>query len=238
MAKNELKSSSCKACSSLECSIFSDLPEKDFYFLDRCKTVNCYKKRQIIFYEGNPVLGLYCIRSGKIKLYKTSAEGKQQILRIVKAGDMLGHSALFSNGPHSTTAEVIEDSDICFLDKNGFLSILRNNPSIAVKLLARLSSELVHTEKKALDLAYKSTRVRLAELLLALKETFGVREEGVDKLNISLSREELAQAVGITVETAVRLLSEFREEGFIGVNKRSISILDSEGLLELIGSGY
>ena len=136
------------------------------------------------------------------------------------------------------TAEAIEDSEICFLDKNAFLALLRNDTSIAFKILSRLSHELIHTEGKVLDLAYKSTRVRFAEFLLMLKESFGVRQEGVHRLDISLSREELAQAVGTTLETAVRLLSEFREEGFIEVRKRTISILEPEKLLKLTEAGF
>src|SRR3989338_299264 len=232
------KSESCKLCTSFEHGIFSELPEKELKQLAAYRTTNHYKKKQTIFYEGNPVLGLFCIRSGKIKLYKSNPEGKQQILRILKKGDTIGQSSLFSNQPLQTTAEAIEDSEVCFLDKAGFLLILRNNPSLALKLLGKLSQELIQVEGKALDLAYKSTRVRFAELLLTFKETFGIKEKGLHRLDISLSREELAQAVGTTIETAVRLLSEFREEGLIEVDKRTISILEPEKLFELTGSGY
>lgn len=184
------------------------------------------------------MLGLYFIRSGKVKLYKSSTDGKQQILRIAGNGDILGHTSLFSNEPYHVTAEAIEDSEICFLDKNAFFAFLRNDPSMAFKLLSRLSHELIYAEGKVLDLAYKSARVRFAEFLLMLKESFGVLEKGVHRLDISLSREELAQAVGTTLETAVRLLSEFREEGFIEVKKRAISILESEKLIKITEAGF
>src|SRR3990167_7709770 len=126
---------SCRLCQSFETGIFSDLSEKDLALLEQCKTANQYKRKQIIFYEGNPVVGLYCIRSGKVKLYKTSSDGKQQILKIAQGGDILGHSSLFTNTPHMATAEVIEESDICFLDKTRFLFVLRANPSVSLKLL-------------------------------------------------------------------------------------------------------
>jgi CRP-like cAMP-binding protein len=232
------RSQSCQVCRSFQSGIFSDLTEKDLMLLEQCKTTNHYIKKQIIFYEGNPVVGLYCIQSGRVKLYKTSGDGKQQILKIAQGGDVLGHSALFTETPHIATAEVIEESDICFLDKAKFISLLQANPSVSLKLLGQLSYELNRAEEQVLDLAYKSVRVRFVEFLLTLKQSFGVYEQGVYKLKISLSREELAQAIGTTVETVVRLLSEFRAEGLIEVEKKSIAIREPEKLLTFAEIGY
>lgn len=231
-------SQSCRLCRSFESGIFSDLSEKDLKLLEQCKTANHYKRKQIIFYEGNPVVGLYCIQSGKVKLYKTSGDGKQQILKIAQGGDILGHSSLFTDTPHIATAESIEESDICFLDKHRFLALLQANPSVSLKLLGQLSRELNRSEEQVLDIAYKSVRVRFVEFLLTLKQSFGVYEQGVYRLQITLTREELAQAIGTTVETAVRLLSEFRTEGLIEVEKKSIAIRDPEKLLEFTESPY
>ncbi len=230
-------SQSCRLCQSFESGIFSDLPEEDLKLLEQCKTANHYKKKQIIFYEGNPVVGLYCVQSGKVKLYKTGG-GKQQILKITQGGDVLGHSALFTETPHMATAEVIEEANICFLDKTRFILVLQANPSVSLKLLGQLSRELNRAEEQVLDLAYKSVRVRLVEFLLTLKQSFGVYEQGVYRLQISLSREELAQAIGTTVETTVRLLTEFRTEGLIEIEKKNISIREPEKLLEFIEAGY
>lgn len=229
---------SCRLCRSFEIGIFSDLSEKDLKSIEQSKTTNRYRRKQIIFYEGNPVVGLYCIQSGKVKLYKTTDEGKQQILKIAQGGDILGHSSLFTDTPHIATAEVIEESDICFLDKNKFLSSLQANPSIALKLIGQLSRELNRSEEQVLDFAYKSVRVRFVEFLLMLKQNFGVYEQGAYRLQIALSREELAQAIGTTVETAARLISEFRAEGLIDVEKKSIFIKEPQKLLDLIHAGY
>ena len=147
-------SQSCRLCRSFEAGVFSDLSEKDLALLEQCKTANQYKRKQIIFYEGNPVVGLYCIQSGKVKLYKTNDDGKQQILKIAQGGDILGHSSLFTDTSHIVTAEALEESDICFLDKNRFLSVLQANPSVSLKLLGQLSRELNRSEQHVLDLAY------------------------------------------------------------------------------------
>lgn len=231
-------SESCRLCHSFEAGIFSELSDQDLELLKQSKIKNRYKRKQIIFYENNPIVGLYCIQSGKVKLYKTSEKGKQQILKIAQAGHVLGHSALFADTPHMATAEAIEDSEICFLDKNRFLSILQANPSVALKVLGQLSRDLNRSEGQVLDLAYKSARVRFAEFLLTLKQSFGVYDNGVYRLQIILTREELAQAVGVTTETAVRLLSEFRAEGLIEIEKKSITLLDSKKLIEFTEAGY
>lgn len=231
-------SRSCRSCDSLEEGIFSGLSKQEMDLLDQHKTVNRYQRKQIIFYEGHPVVGLYCVRSGKIKLYKSSPSGKQQILKIARVGEILGHSSLFANAPHIASAEAMEESDICFLDKHRFLLLLQAHPSISSKLLGQLGRELNRSEEQVLDFAYKSVRVRLVEFLMTLRRSFGVHKEGDDRLNISLSREELAQAVGASVETVVRLLSEFRSEGLIGLEGKDIVILRPERLLEYTVSGY
>lgn len=238
MKSCNVASQNCHLCQSLDKGIFEGLSKKDLDVLDSSKTSNRYKRKQIIFYEENPILGVFFIRSGKVKLYKTSRDGKRQILKIVQAGDSLGHSSLFSNRSHAATAEVIEDADICFLDKNKFLSILHANPSISLKILEKLSKDLNQAEEQILDIAYKSVRVRFVELLLTLKQSFGVYEDGVYKLEISLSREELAEAIGTTEETAVRLISEFKSNDWIEVHKKSISLKKPEELLQLTEFGY
>lgn len=231
-------SGSCQLCQAFEGGIFSDLSKEELNLLDQCKTSNTYKKKQIIFYEGNPVVGVYCIRSGKIKLFKTSVTGKQQIIKIAKKGDILGHSSLFLEAPQAATAEVLEDAEICFLDRSRFLALLRANVSASLKLLTQVSRELNRSEEQSLDLAYKSVRVRFAEFILTLKHTFGVVKNGIDQIDIALSREELAQAIGTTTETVVRLLSEFRAEGLVEIEKKSISILDAQKLLSYTQVGY
>lgn len=231
-------SESCRLCQSFETGIFSELSDQDVELLKQSKIKNRYKRKQIIFYEGNPIVGLYCIQLGKVKLYKTSDRGKQQILKIAQAGHVLGHSSLFTDTPHIATAEAIEDSEICFLDKNRFLSILQANPAVALKLLGQLSRDLNRSEGQVLDLAYKSARVRFAEFLLTLKQSFGVCDNGAYRLHINLTREELAQAIGTTTETAVRLLSEFRAGGLIELEKKSIVLLDFKKLIEFTEAGY
>jgi CRP-like cAMP-binding protein len=203
--------------------------------LEECnlhKTTNVYQKGQVIFYEGNQAYGLYCIFSGRVKLYKTAADGKQQIVRITGPGDLLGYRALFSEEPYSANAEALEESTICCIDKNAFSQILPKNPELALNIIKKLAKELQLAEDRAMSIAHKSVRERMAELLLMLKETYGRPDKKGIRIDLQLSREEMGEMIGITQETAIRVLSEFKQGKMIDVKEREITILDLKSLLE------
>ncbi|MDO8519157.1 MAG: Crp/Fnr family transcriptional regulator [Deltaproteobacteria bacterium] len=200
---------------------------------DRHKTTNTYKKGQVIFYEGNQAYGLYCIYAGRIKLFKTGVDGKQQIVRIAGPGDLLGYRSLFADEPYHATAEALEDAMICCIDRNSFFPVLAKNPALSLNIIKKLSKELRLAEDLATSIAQRSVRERMAELLLMLKETYGKPSKAGVRINLSLSREEMAEMIGITQETAIRLLSEFRQDGLISVHDREIVILKIDKLLEI-----
>ena len=199
--------------------------------LDQRKTSNIYKRGQVIFYEGNQSFGLYCISSGRVKLYKMSVDGKQQIVRIASAGDVLGYRALLANEPYHATAEAIEDSEICCLDRDSFFPVLKKEPSLAMNLIQKLAQELGVAENLMANMAQKSVRERMAELLLTLKEAYGEKEGDHTRIVLKLTREEFGNMIGVTQETSIRLLSEFRQEKLIEVNGREIKILDVDRLV-------
>ena len=200
---------------------------------DKLKTSNTYKRKQIVFYEGNMPYGLHCIYSGKVKVYKTGSEGREQIVRIAGPGDILGYRALFANEPYSATAEALEDAMICFIDKNAFFPILAKNPGTALNIIKKLSVELREAEDKVKDFAQKSARERMAELLLMLQTTYGKKTSKGPVIDLLLSREEMADMIGTTQETAIRLLSEFKSDKMIDMDGRKITILDAPALSEV-----
>lgn len=224
----------CVQCESREFGIFCELTEIASRELNQKKITNQYKKGQIIFYEGNQPFGLYCLYSGTVKLYKTGTDGRPQILRIASAGGVIGYRSLLANEIYHATAEVIEEADICFIDKNIFFSILEKNPQLASRLIQKLSQELRQAEELATSLAQCSARERMAELLLSLKKNYGRTTNHGTEIKLELSREEMAGMIGVTPETAIRLLSEFKQDGFIQIQDRKITILRGEKLLQSI----
>jgi CRP-like cAMP-binding protein len=202
------------------------------------KVMNVYKKGHTIFFQGNPPFGLYCIKSGKIKISKVGNDGKESIIRIAAEGDVLGHRSLFSEENYTATATVMEDATICFIDKKFIYKAIHDEPSVALNLIQKLSREMGSAEAKSASMSQKNVRERLAELFLMLRKSYGVVEEKRIKLDIKLTREEIASMVGTANETVIRFISEFKDEGLIEQEGKTIYILDESRLVEFANLNY
>lgn len=234
-----VKNIQCESCPSQSRGIFCDLERTVLVDVSQNKVMNSYKKGQTIFFQGNPPFGLYCISTGKIKVFKTGNDGKESILRIASAGDVLGHRSLFSQQNYSATATVIEDATVCFLDKSYIHSAMKINPSISLNLIQKLSVEMGAAEARNASMSNKSARERLAELLLTFRRNYGTEEaDGRIRLDIKLSRDEMASMVGTAHETIIRMISDFKSEEILGQEGKVIFILDEERLLEEANLDY
>jgi CRP-like cAMP-binding protein len=223
----------CTLCAGKEHSLFADLPKEDMETMSLHKTCIRYKKGQTLFYEGTRPMGLFCINSGKVKVYKISSEGKEQIIKLGKPGDFLGYRALISEEFYNSSATVIEEGAMCYIPKSDFLDILQNNPAFFRKMAKRVAHELGLMEQKLVTIAQKSVRERLAATLIMLKETYGMEEEGEESnlIDIALSREDLANIIGTATETVIRLLSDFKTQKLITLQGKKIKVLDPQGLV-------
>lgn len=225
----------CIDCPTRPTSLLSDIPEELLNELSYSKVTNIYKKGQIIYYEGNKPYGVYCINSGKVKLLKYADNGKNYITNIAQGGNILGYKAFFTDDKFSETAEVLEDAIICFLDRDKFFNLLKKDQSFSLKLLSLMANEVKCAEDNIRDMAYKSTQERIIEVLLTLKEAFGVKDkDGAFKIDINLSREELASLIGTTTETTVRLLSWLKSKNILETNKKIIYIKDDKALANML----
>lgn len=220
----------CTTCSTRDRGVFCDLVESHLGDMDKAKTTNQYKQRQIIFYEGNRPYGVYCVSEGKVKIYKSDLEGHQQIVRLAGPGDILGYRALLSGQPYEATAETLEFSTICFFDKATFFRILETHPTTSFHVMKLLAKDLGTAEKQTLNITHKNLRERLAELFLVFGNRYGKKINGGVLLDINLTREEFAELIGATQESVIRTISDFREEGLIVVDGRSITIKDQKKL--------
>lgn len=223
----------CDTCPTRAGGVFCDLIEPLLGGMDTAKTTNHYKPRQVIFYEGNEPYGVYCVSGGKIKIYKSDAESHQRIVRLAGPGDILGYRALLAGEVYEATAETIEESTICFFDKKTFFHILETHPTTAFHVMAKLAQDLGSSEKQTINMTHKNIRERLAELFLILQRKYGKKDAQGILLDISLTREELAELVGATQETVIRTIGDFKEEGLILVNGRSIILKNTPKLTEV-----
>jgi CRP/FNR family transcriptional regulator len=209
------------------------LPETQLCAISEVKNLIPHRRGQILYYEGTKPLGIFCINSGVIKVYKTASNGKEQILYLAKEGDFLGYSALLGEENYSSSAMIIEDAKICFIPREVFLGSMMKNAEFFKRITKQLCHELGVMEEKLTDASQKSIRERLALLLLQLANTYGVDGGGYQRINLLLTREELAGMVGTATESVIRLLSEFKKDGLIELEGKKILLKDKKGLARL-----
>ena len=223
----------CAACQHRVRSILRDVDDCALEQLDSTKACYTYKKGQVIFSEGIPPTGLYCLHTGKVKIYKTGDEGREKIVRLARNGDVLGYRALLLGGPSPVSAAALEESLVCCIPHDTFFKILRANGTLSMRIIELLSAELGDAEEQIVHIAQRPVRERLAEALLLLKETYGTEDGDSSALSVRLSREELAGIVGTAIETLVRTLADFKKDRLISTDKRKIRILDLSRLAKV-----
>ena len=219
---------SCDSCTIRTHPLFRHLVEQELQEIMLNKITETYKRGSIIYQEGNRMKGFCCVQSGIIKIYQTGFDGKEQIIRFAKPGDIIGYRSVVSNEPACTTTEVIEEAVLCHIPTEILLNLVKTNGNFAVELMKLTCKELGEANSYITDIAQKTVKERLAEILIHLEGEFGEDSQGV--LNISLTREELSNIVGTATESIIRLLSEFKSQSYIEINGRKIKILDKPGL--------
>jgi CRP-like cAMP-binding protein/FixJ family two-component response regulator len=200
--------------------------------LSENRNVNKYRKKQLIYMEGNRPNRLYYILKGKVKVYKTNEEGKELVTDLYSPGDFLGHIALLEGAPYKDTAEALEDSELAIIPGEDFEELINNNKEISQQFIRLLARNISEKENHLLGLAYNSLRKKVAEALLALQKKYKV-EENKDFI-IDVSRENLATIAGTATESLIRTLSEFRHEKLIDIRDGNIVILNQKKLESLV----
>lgn len=213
-------------------SIFGILTPEEVQVLEKSFRCLHFKKGHTIFQEGAFPNGIYVLNHGKVKITKMGLDGKEQIVRLTRDPDILGYRALLSKETYAASATTIEDTQACFIDGETLRELFKMNTELAGRIMELLAKDLRSAEEKMTILAQNSVRERLAQSLLVLRETFGLKDDG-KTLDVQLSREELANIIGTATETVIRLLAEFKKDGLIDLEKKQILILDPDNLLRV-----
>ncbi len=221
----------CKSCTLLFKNVFRKLSSVQLEYLDSVRNCMILKKGKVLYEEGNRITGIYCIKSGVVKIYKTGIEGKEQIIKFAKGGDIFGYRSVINNEPACTGVTALEDTVLCQIPSADLFRLLRENADFALEMLHIACKELDESNRFITDIAQKSVKERLAEILIHLKNEFGVNNE--DMINISLTREELANIIGTATESVIRILTEFKNEGIIEIHGRKIKIKNESKLKKI-----
>ena len=207
------------------------LSPEDFEKYISAKQILKFNKGGVIFEDGEVPNGVYFLNRGTAKLSKQGVYGKDQILRFIKEGDLIGYRSLLCGEDFQAKAEAMTEVEATFLPSDLFLQLLEVAPKFSFVMLQKIAFELGESSNTVTFLAQKTVRERLAEILLLLEQKLGTDPEGFIK--ISLTREEIANIIGTATESAIRLISEFKQDKLIEVEGRNIKILNHEKLIRL-----
>ena len=226
-----LMSNKCESCIVRKFTGLQVLTKEQLKDVSEGKTTHTFKKGDVIFDEGEHLKGIYCVRYGIAKLSKLSTNGKDQIIKFVSDGEVLGQRSVIAKEPANLKAIAINDMDSCFIPKKLILNNLQINASFSLDLLQNLAHELKEADDVIVNISQKPVKNRIAETLLHLKESFGVDQEGF--MVIQLSREDISNIVGTATESCIRMLSELKKEGFIETSGKRIKITNKIALQKL-----
>ena len=211
-----------------EFQIFNKLTNAELDQLEADVTRSYFSKGTTIYREGKRHSGLYCIIEGIVKIYKVGTNGRQQIIRFAKAGDIIAYRSLLSNELACTSAKVIKNAVMVRIPYHTVLDLLQHNWQFSNQIIQIMCRELRESNSFMTGIAQKSVRERTAEILLHLMDEFGLDE--FNALNITLTREDLANMAGTVTETLIRITSEFRNEGILELPGRKIVFLNIQKL--------
>jgi len=225
----------CSQCIIKRFNALKTLTHDELEMFSDHKTSLLIKKGENLMTEGNAINGLYCIKDGKCKLTKLNTNGKEQIIKFVKGGDILGHRSILSDEPAGLNVTALEDMHVCFIPKGDILDTIKENTYFSLNLMKNISHQLNESNTSISQMAQKPVKDRLAETILKLEETFGVDNEGC--IDIVLTREEIANTIGTATESAIRLLSNLKKDGVIDLIGKKIKILNNS-ILKNLSEGY
>ncbi len=224
--------SKCEQCIIRQFNSLKALTKDELLRISGCKTSQVIKKGELIFEEGETLNGIYCVKDGVCKLSKLSENGKDQIVKLVVKGDLLGQRSLISNESANLSATALNDMEVCFIPKSEIMNDLQKNSNFSMDVLKQMAHDLKDSDNVIVNMAQKTVTQRLAETLVYIYEQFGTNNELA--LSIVLSREDYANVVGTATESAIRILSQFKKDGFISTSGKQVTIEDITGLKRLL----
>lgn len=222
--------SECQQCLVRERAICGGLPDSEVQAFTNIRHCHQYRPRQVIFHEGTPALGVYILCSGRVKLTRSDRQGRQHILRLARPGDVMGEEALLPRGEYRATAQVLEEGQASFIRREDLLGFMEKGNGMSTRFLFHLCQLLIQAQDRLARMALGDARERLAGVLLDLARDYGRRTLRGTDIELNMSRAELAALAGLSPETAMRLLSQLKNDGLIEVDGRRLTLLQPDAL--------
>lgn len=213
--------------------MFGSLEPDQLAHVRRIAQVREFSRLETIFMEGDPGEGFFVIVQGKVKIYKVSAEGKEQILHIYGPGHPIGEVPVFSGNRFPANAQAIEKSRLLYFPRRGFVELIAKHPSMALNMLAVLSMRLRQFTVQIENLSLKEVPARIASYLMLLAQ----EQDNYDAVTLPISKGQLASLLGTIPETLSRIFNKMSGQGLIQVKGSQIDLVDPDALEDLAAGG-
>lgn len=227
--------SRCEQCIIREYSSLNSLTKKELANISDTKSLKLYKKGENLFTEGSHIGGVFCVKEGICKISKINTNGKDTILKLAGKGELLGQRSMITDQESNLSAVALEDTTVCFIPKAEIMRHFSKNNKFSLSITRDLCNHLKEADQCLVDHNHKPVRERVAATLLYIEKTGGSDPES-GALNIILNRQELANMIGTTSETCIRILSDFKKEGLVEVSGKDMILLDLKELQNIANS--
>ena len=213
--------------------LFIGLTERDWEAVADLLNERCYPKDAYIFFEGDPPEAIYIIWMGQVKLMRHSEEGRDIVVEVLGPGRMFGELAVFDGTPYSATAQTMEPTALVYISRHDFLEMLQRYPVTALAVISELTRRLRSAMDLVRSLAVERVEQRIARLLLKLAAANGRHADDGMVIEMPLTRQDIADMTGTTVETAIRVLSRFRRMGWVTTRRGRVILTEPEALRDI-----
>jgi CRP-like cAMP-binding protein len=230
--ESDNKAKRCENCIVRQFNDLQALNKDELKMVSDAKVTKMIKKGDVIFEEGEKLNGVFCIRDGVSKLSKLSSNGKDQIVKLITKGEILGQHALISEESVNLSATAVSDMEVCFIPKEQIEEPLKANPVFTMKVMKTMVNDLKESNDTILRLSQKSVKQRVAQALLYIQKNYGEDDEGF--LRLSLSREDLANVVGTATESCIRTIAGLKKSKIIKMSGKKIGIVDANSLQKFV----
>ncbi|HTZ48655.1 MAG TPA: Crp/Fnr family transcriptional regulator [Verrucomicrobiae bacterium] len=210
--------------------LFAGLNDKEMAALRPRVSSKKYGRGEILFHEGDPCRGLFVVARGKVRIFKVSASGREQVLSIESPGASFAELPVFDGGNYPASAAAFDDSEVLFISRKDFQDFCREHPEVALKVIAVVGGRLRRLVGIIEELSFSTVRQRLITLILRLAQASPARSSAGVQVELSKSQQDLAAELGTVRELISRNLGRLQAEGYLTVDGRSIIVKDLEGL--------
>jgi CRP-like cAMP-binding protein len=215
--------------------LFDGISPSDMQEMEKITRMEEVKKRQPLYLTGDPSRNVYLLKRGRVKIANTAPSGKEVTFDILEPGEVFGELDAMEDAPRSTSAETLDDALICVIPRKDFDQYLAMHPNVTIKLTKLIGLRIKKIQSRVEDLVFRDVPARLAHLLSELGKTEGVANKQGIRLKVKLTHQEMANLIGCSRETVSTTMGQFRDDGLIQMDGRTITIVNEKGLSKLLG---